>query len=515
INLNAPAPAGGITINYQLSGTAKINEDYTVPGDSNNLSVFVPAGATSVILPITTVDDLAKEGSEDAIVTLKTGEGYILIADNNKQTASVNIIDNEQVAINVVNASISDTATNTFAYSSNYNPVLLSETGGVEYLGVRLESKPTSNVTLSLVSSNTSEGDITPANLVFSPDDWNKYQNVTVSAKPDTIYDGDISYQFKVKATSQDIYYHNQNINLAAKTIDDETKLVDNTTIPEPVDPSQLPIASISLIKAPTEKETGTIAIKLSKPLATGSEPVIVLLEATDGSAILNTDYYFPGQNAFVKGPSSTINNLKIGTDSQITLGDLDKDGDLDIVEGTANGEIKYHENLGNSNFQEKLGTNNPFHHVKLTGKIAPTLADLNGDQKLDLIVKDSQGQIHYQINKSDEYNSIFLNTANYQKPITANTTEAVYQAIFSVKADTTSFNPTTVTIAGTVLPVKNLRENKETGTYYFDVETTDAKLAETLTAINYDANQLVFDSLNNVTKIVWRSAVTKTETIK
>jgi hypothetical protein len=59
--LNNPAPAGGVTVTYQLSGIAKVNEDYTNPSGG---SITIPAGSSSgsIVLPV--VNDAIPEGDE-------------------------------------------------------------------------------------------------------------------------------------------------------------------------------------------------------------------------------------------------------------------------------------------------------------------------------------------------------------------------------------------------------------------------------------------------------------------
>ena len=76
INLS-PAPSAAITLNYTLSGTATLDADYAISGvTSNNGTVSVNAGDTSVNIPVVITDDSADESNETVILTLASGAGY-------------------------------------------------------------------------------------------------------------------------------------------------------------------------------------------------------------------------------------------------------------------------------------------------------------------------------------------------------------------------------------------------------------------------------------------------------
>ena len=75
VDLTHPAPPGGITLRYFVSGTATQggSADYTVP---NN--VTINAGERSAAIPVTTNDDSANENVETVILTLIGGGRYTL-----------------------------------------------------------------------------------------------------------------------------------------------------------------------------------------------------------------------------------------------------------------------------------------------------------------------------------------------------------------------------------------------------------------------------------------------------
>lgn len=65
-----------------------------------------------------------------------------------------------------------------------------------------LNTQPSSDVTLTLSSSDPSEGLVAPNNPIFTPANWSIPQTVTVSGQDDSLADGDIDYQIRVTASA-------------------------------------------------------------------------------------------------------------------------------------------------------------------------------------------------------------------------------------------------------------------------------------------------------------------------
>jgi len=106
ITLDSPAPAGGLTINYGVAGTATLITDYTLATGNNiaNLtatSFTIAAGQTTAILNVAPVADAVFDPNETVQLTLSSGNGYNLGAANN---ASVAIADLEDCFCDYVTA---------------------------------------------------------------------------------------------------------------------------------------------------------------------------------------------------------------------------------------------------------------------------------------------------------------------------------------------------------------------------------------------------------------------------
>ena len=97
-------------------------------------------------------------------------------------------------------------------------------------------------------------------------------------------------------------------------------------------------------------------------------------------------------------------------------LGDMDGDGDLDMLGGNEAGGLLYFENTGSTTapaFVQQTGTNNPFDGLTIleNGKTAPGIVDYNGDGLLDVLVGDQDGNWTYFENTGDANNPAFTET--------------------------------------------------------------------------------------------------------
>lgn len=99
------------------------------------------------------------------------------------------------------------------------------------------------------------------------------------------------------------------------------------------------------------------------------------------------------------------------GPQPKPTLGDLDGDGDLDLVTGNTSGLLSYFENVGtrtNPAFAERTGANNPLDGADVGNFAKPTLGDLDDDGDLDLLVGEVGGIFFYYENTGSRTEATF-----------------------------------------------------------------------------------------------------------
>jgi hypothetical protein len=100
-----------------------------------------------------------------------------------------------------------------------------SELGGSATFTLVLNSQPTADVRIGLTSNDTSEGTVTPAQLVFTPENYNAPQVVTIKGVDDPRADGNQPYRIITEpAVSDDPGYSAMNApNLEVTNIDDDS----------------------------------------------------------------------------------------------------------------------------------------------------------------------------------------------------------------------------------------------------------------------------------------------------
>jgi hypothetical protein len=142
---------------------------------------------------VTGVDDLVIDGNQ----TFQILTSPLISSDSrfngvNPIDLTITNIDNDHAGITVTPTS----------------GLVTTEQGGTSSFYVSLSSKPFSNVTIGVSSSNTKEGTVSLSTLVFTPTNWMNAQIVTVTGVNDYVSDSDKMYTIILgTAVSSDLSY--------------------------------------------------------------------------------------------------------------------------------------------------------------------------------------------------------------------------------------------------------------------------------------------------------------------
>ena len=205
--LGGGPPAATVTVNIFVGDTTE--------GQSNVGSVVftVLDWANPKPFVISSVDDFVVDGPITYQVTFTTVSTALNF--NGLAVTPITVTNNDN---DVAGVSINQLAAQT------------TEAGATAIIEYQLRSQPTNAVTISLTSSDTTEGVITnpgpPNQLIFSTTNWNVIQRVTVTGQDDVIVDGNIAYTITATATSGDPVYQGIAINAVGLTnIDNDNNI--------------------------------------------------------------------------------------------------------------------------------------------------------------------------------------------------------------------------------------------------------------------------------------------------
>ncbi|HTL36169.1 MAG TPA: hypothetical protein VL326_23720 [Kofleriaceae bacterium] len=274
------APTANVT--FAVSST-----DTTEATASTTQLLFTPQNwMTPQVVTVTGVNDFVVDGAQPFTITLgaATTTDPIYVGIDPPDVAGANA-DNDTAGI-IVTGGASGLTTSEAMTSDSFS--------------VTLQSQPTANVTIGVSSSDTTEGQVSPASLVLTPADWNQPHTVTVTGQNDSIVDGDQTYTIVLAAaTSSDALYNGMNA-------PDVTAVnVDNDLPGFTVDTSSLVVSEF--------QDADFFTIMLNTPPSSNVTLTFTSTDTTEGTVLPNNTLTFTPQNwnvaqtMYVTGVNDTV----------------------------------------------------------------------------------------------------------------------------------------------------------------------------------------------------------------
>ena len=221
----------GTSATFTIVLNTEPTDDVTISVESNNVAegTVSPASVTFTstnwnnpqTITVTGVDDAVADGNQTYTITIHTAVSADLNYNGiDPEDISLQNIDDDQAGVNI------------FPVSG----LITTEAGGTSIFQMLLNTAPTADVIVNFVSSNTTEGTVSPASHIFNAGNWNSPVTVTLTGVDDGIADGDQPYQVSITTSSTDADYNNLSIDPVTATNQDDVspRLVnDNATTDE------------------------------------------------------------------------------------------------------------------------------------------------------------------------------------------------------------------------------------------------------------------------------------------
>jgi large repetitive protein len=360
VTLNQPAPTGGLTVTYSVSGTATNGSDYTtLPG-----SAFIPAGLTTAIINVTPILDNIVDPSETVQVKLTATPASPYNLGKNK-TAVLRITD--QVPLN---------------FTTSNNNFGLTDVG--------LDSSPT-------FADIDGDGDL---DAFVGANDGNTrfFQNNGTASSPNfaapvTNPFGLVDVGLSSSPTFADIDADGDLDAFVGEGFGN-IRFFRNTGT-----------ASSPSFAAPVTNPFGlTFGIT---DAVFGSSPTFADidgdgdLDAFVGPIDGNTRFFQNTGTASSPNFAAPVTNpfglVDVGGFNSPTFADVDADGDLDAVVGESDGNTRFFQNTGTaSNPSFAAPVTNAFGLTDVGDRSSPTFADIDGDSDLDAFVGTRDGNTFF-----------------------------------------------------------------------------------------------------------------------
>lgn len=187
------------TLPLNFGGSATDGVDYSASGGS----ISIPAGQSSGSISITPSEDDTAEGGETILVSMGSPTNAVA---GSPSTQTIALADNDDAGLQI---------------GESGGSTAITEGGLTDTFTVKLSSKPTQNVTVTITPDAQCQAD--QSSLLFTDSDWDSNQTVTLTAVDDEIAEGSHACEVSITAASDDSMYAGLSDSLSLTVNDDDS----------------------------------------------------------------------------------------------------------------------------------------------------------------------------------------------------------------------------------------------------------------------------------------------------
>ncbi len=294
------------TVTLTATGTATgSGTDYTL----NSSTITITAGSTTGTTSVDIVGDLVAEDNETIILDITGVSGGDSATESGTQQETITIT-NDDIADITVTVSTNNTVT---------------ESGAGDTFTVELDTSPTSNVTLTLVSTDMGEFTLSPSTVVFSSGNYSSAQTITLTAVEDNATDTNQNENVTISASSADTFYN-------GLSTTSPVTIIDSGNEPPSVPVSNLSVTAVSTTQidlswsASVNTDNYTVYFSTDNSSFSAISPVVTGTSYSHTGRTPGTTYYYYliSNNAYgVSGQSNraddTTTSILVDVSADIT----------------------------------------------------------------------------------------------------------------------------------------------------------------------------------------------------
>ncbi|HEX5058788.1 MAG TPA: Calx-beta domain-containing protein [Kofleriaceae bacterium] len=280
-------PSGNVTI--------PVASNDTTEGTVSPTSItFTPANwNVARTVTVTGVNDILADGTQTYTIVLSPATSSDTLYNGiNPADVTVQNLDNDIASVTV----------------DPINGLVVSEFQDTDTFTIVLDTQPIANVTISLMSSDTTEGTVLPASVTFTPANWNQPRTITVTGVDDTLNDGNQNFTIITgNAVSLDPRYSG----IAVANVD--VTNIDN-------DIAQVYVKARRRLLVSENGQSATFRVRLTIPPTAQVTCTLQSTDLTEGLVSPTTLNFTPGNFGFQTVTVSGVDDTMVDGDVTFTV---------------------------------------------------------------------------------------------------------------------------------------------------------------------------------------------------